>query len=1052
MMKRWIAWILCLLMTIGLTPAALAEETEKPAKTEEPTAELGEAAVHEETEDVLEVSEDGMAAPTGMHIPESGHGRKSDPAMKETENGEPMTFALNDGIVATMKDGVMTITGTGEVKSFSKAAESPWYGVRDQIVEVVVEEGVTGLGSYLFWDCKNLTSIQLPEGLTYLYSTFCQCTGLTSVTLPDSVTCVGTTFAACSALESVTANGLENIGEYSFQGTAIKSYTLPKTLKVISPLAFWDGAIESFDVEEGNATFTVRDAILFTEGGKTLVSYPAGRTTANVKIPAGAEAVGESAFASNRYLKQIDFSDVTTIGFSAFTSCHALESLTIPDTVTEMGACAFENCENLKSVKFGKGLEKTGYRTFARCKALTTIDFGTTLNTIEGLCFAYCDGLKNVTLPETITTAENGSFGECHGLESFTTTALTIIPYQILLNDDRLQTLTLNDGITRINRQAFYGTASLREVDVPASVQFIDDYGFDPRYTTVHVGNPELDPFGRSGWRRQEYITVTGVERYDKAFEVLDLVNQERTAAGLNPLVMDEDLTEYAMQRAMELAVLFSHTRPDGSAFYSPYMGSVWGENAAEYQQSAAEVMDAWMNSEGHRENIMQKYYDKIGVGCVEVEGRPYWIQWFARYSANEFTQPANRTVSRRIGYAIDKFEDAPQTSGVVFYFTMPPEYDYVFETDRTDYGMNVGETTEIIFYLRGQCVSEKGRFLNARVTYPANELNWSIDDTSVASIDNGVLTAKKNGKATVTIRTKNGYFKHTVRVSVGSLATAEVSFAEGEVQYRGTTPYVVADGTAKEPKLVVRDGDGVVDPSRYTVVYRSNVDAGTAYADITMKDTGETRTAWFKIYLPPTTGTTVVNNGVPLIRWDPVPGAKGYVIYRRAWNLASSGWTTFERWNNTTNTYFYDRKVYAGTRYQYGVKAYFAEKTDDAAGKTIGGAMDNYNLGIVGPLKTIVYITQREITNVTPGKGTLTVTWDESKVFTGYQVQILEGGYSSQYIKATVKITDPKTHEYTFRGLKSGKTYHLRVRSYQVFEGMTYFGSWSYFEDGTVR
>jgi hypothetical protein len=457
-------------------------------------------------------------------------------------------------------------------------------------------------------------------------------------------------------------------------------------------------------------------------------------------------------------------------------------------------------------------------------------------------------------------------------------------------------------------------------------------------------------------------------------------------------------------------------------------MGSLWGENAAEYQVTAAEVMDAWMNSEGHRENILTGYYTRIGVGCVEIEGRCYWIQWFSKYDTEAFEKPANKTVSMRVGYAIDTFEDAPQTSGVVFYFTRPPEYSYVFETDKTEYGLGVGETTEIKFYLRGQNVSEKGRFLNARLPYPAEELNWSIDDPSVASIENGVLTGKKNGKATVTISTKNGYFTHTVGVSVGSLGAAEITFAEGEVAYRGTTPYVVADGTAKEPKIVVEG----MDPSQYTVEYRDNVNAGTAHVTVTMKSSGETRELWFKIYLPPTTATIVVNSPYPLIQWDPVPGAKGYVIYRRAWNLVSNGWTTFERWNNTTDTYFYDRKVYAGTRYQYGVKAYFSEP------------MDNYNLGIVGPLKTIVYITRRELQSVTPGQSTVTVSWDESKVFTGYQVQIIEDYYSARNILATVKITDPKTHEYTFSGLEAGKTYYFRVRSYQVFEGMTYFGSWS--------
>ncbi len=187
-----------------------------------------------------------------------------------------------------------------------------------------------------------------------------------------------------------------------------------------------------------------------------------------------------------------------------------------------------------------------------------------------------------------------------------------------------------------------------------------------------------------------------------------------------------------------------------------------------------------------------------------------------------------------------------------------------------------------------------------------------------------------------------------------------------------------------------------------------------------------------FKIYLPATTETYVENsaNGVR-ISWKAVPGAKGYVIYRRAWNLVSSGWTTFERWNNTTETEWTDTKVYAGTRYQYGVKAYF----DDP--------MDNYNLGLVGPLKTTVRITTRELRSVTAGSKQLTVRWTGSKVFTGYQIRIATDRNFTKNVTA-IKVTDPAQYQTVIKGLKSGTTYYVTVRSYQVFEGMTYFGGWS--------
>ena len=259
------------------------------------------------------------------------------------------------------------------------------------------------------------------------------------------------------------------------------------------------------------------------------------------------------------------------------------------------------------------------------------------------------------------------------------------------------------------------------------------------------------------------------------------------------------------------------------------------------------------------------------------------------------------------------------------------------------------------------------------------------------------------------------------------------VELDPSDVQYNGTTPYVVYHNAPHKPGVIVKDKYGkTVDPSKYTVNYRDNVKPGTAFADVKMKSDGSVASVWFKIYLPPTASTKVQNvkNGIK-ISWEKVTDAKGYVIYRRAWNLISSGWTTFERWNNTTNTTWTDTKVYAGTRYQYGVKAYYSDP------------MDNYNLGIVGPLKTTVRITSRTLNSVTGGNKKLTVKWTGSSLFTGYQVQVATDANFTKDVK-TVTISKAKTYQTAVSGLKANTTYYVRVRSYHIFEGTTYYGGWS--------
>ncbi len=118
------------------------------------------------------------------------------------------------------------------------------------------------------------------------------------------------------------------------------------------------------------------------------------------------------------------------------------------------------------------------------------------------------------------------------------------------------------------------------------------------------------------------------------AEQVVNIVNQERTAAGLSPVTLDADVSAAALVRAKECAKSFSHTRPNGSSCFTAlkeaginYRGA--GENIAYGQQTPTQVMQAWMQSSGHRANIMNSKYTKIGVAYTIINGTPYWAQFF---------------------------------------------------------------------------------------------------------------------------------------------------------------------------------------------------------------------------------------------------------------------------------------------------------------------------------------------------------------------------------------------------------------------------------------
>ena len=119
--------------------------------------------------------------------------------------------------------------------------------------------------------------------------------------------------------------------------------------------------------------------------------------------------------------------------------------------------------------------------------------------------------------------------------------------------------------------------------------------------------------------------------------EVVNLVNIERAKEGLAPLTIDTKVQAAAQVRAQECEQRFSHTRPNGTSFSTAlkeqnvsYRSA--GENIAWGQKSPQEVVTAWMNSSGHRANIMNKNFTTIGVGYYEnARGTDYWCQLFTR-------------------------------------------------------------------------------------------------------------------------------------------------------------------------------------------------------------------------------------------------------------------------------------------------------------------------------------------------------------------------------------------------------------------------------------
>ena len=147
-------------------------------------------------------------------------------------------------------------------------------------------------------------------------------------------------------------------------------------------------------------------------------------------------------------------------------------------------------------------------------------------------------------------------------------------------------------------------------------------FAFRPGYTQT-VSRPSTSTPSQSAQPNSSY-----------AAQVVSLVNAERAKQGLSALTVSTKVQQAAQTRAGELKSSFSHTRPSGASCFTALTeaGVSYtraGENIAYGQSSPAAVVQAWMNSSGHRANILSRDFTTIGVGYTVVNGTAYWSQFF---------------------------------------------------------------------------------------------------------------------------------------------------------------------------------------------------------------------------------------------------------------------------------------------------------------------------------------------------------------------------------------------------------------------------------------
>ena len=497
-------------------------------------------------------------------------------------------------------DGTMTISGTGAMCD----EETPWWDFSSQINRVVIESGVTTVGSYAFSNCDNLTAAELPGTLTAIGDYAFAWGGIAEITIPDGVVTIGAgAFQETKLVDVVIPDSVTTIGESAFRYCEeMQTLYLGSGLTTVEGYAF-DRCEVAVTLSVDNRAFVLEDNALLNAEKTRLIQYfkgPADTDRAETyTIPTGVEEICSGAFDCCDDLKTIVIPNtVQRIGQNAFDGCRGLERLEIPASVTYIApeAFFFVICpitvaegntsyfdENGVIYSTGKklllyagavegafqipdGVEEIGAAAFSGAK-LSDVTIPGSVTDIGRAAFFNCWQLQSVTLPGSVQSMGNQLFGYCNNLvEATIGDGISVIPTMIFDNCTALTSVSIPRTVTRIENRAFIGCDALETVHYAGSAE---DWGS----VTVADGNEALSNAnfyfnGETGGLLPGKVTLTGAVAGENGITVswrraanAARYNVYRKAAGETDwtIIATVEDTSYT-DVAVEMGVLYTYT------------------------------------------------------------------------------------------------------------------------------------------------------------------------------------------------------------------------------------------------------------------------------------------------------------------------------------------------------------------------------------------------------------------------------------------------------------------------------------------------------------
>ena len=312
---------------------------------------------------------------------------------------------------------------------------------------------VTAIGENAFNGCSQLTEITIPNSVSDIGDYAFSGCAIRNIVIPDNVKTISAgMFSGCTNLQSVTMpDSIQEIGSNAFYGCgSIRNITIPESTASIGNYAFYN-------------CYNLNDIII---GG-------------------GVESIGEHAFQDCRSLQNVYITDlekwcnITFAGADANPLYYAqnlyvndvpVTDLTIPDNVTSISDYAFSGFDALTNVTIPDNVTYIGDSAFSECNGLTNITLGSGVKSIGSGAFEKCVNLDSVRISD-MAAYLNISFGSDYSNPMY-------YADKLYLNDKRVTSADIPEGVTQIPDYAFSGCDSIGNVTIPEGVTSIGSYAF----------------------------------------------------------------------------------------------------------------------------------------------------------------------------------------------------------------------------------------------------------------------------------------------------------------------------------------------------------------------------------------------------------------------------------------------------------------------------------------------------------------------------------------------------------------------------------------------